>query len=120
MIRNYNDLDVYKKAFEISILVHQKTNDFPKHEQFSLTTQMRRASKYICSYLAEGFVKQQASKADFKRYVLMSIGSATEMLVWTEYAERLNYIEKTDADMWRNGYQEITRMLQSFYNKIEF
>lgn len=119
MIRNFSDLEVYKKAFEASIDVHLITEQFPKHEQFSLTVQIRRASKSICANLAEGFVKQQASKPEFKRYILMSMGSATEMLVWIQYAERLKYIDQDKAQSWQDSYNEVIRMLQGLYNKVE-
>ena len=49
----------------------------PKVEQFDLASQIRRASKSICANVAEGFGKQGRSKAEFKRYIQMSIGLQT-------------------------------------------
>ena len=62
-------------------------------------------------------MKQQRSKAEFKRFLLIALGSAEEMQVWVEYVVALNYINLTKADEWIKTYDEIVRMLQSLYSK---
>jgi len=118
LIRNYYDLDVYKKAFQISIDVHKKSLKFPKIEQYALADQLRRASKGICANIAEGFAKQQASKPEFRRFLLMALGSAHEMHVWIDYCRELEYVDENEAKHWISEYSSITKMLQSFINKI--
>ena len=54
-------LNVYKKAYAVSLEVHKATLSFPKTEQYALADQMRRSSKGICADLAEGFAKQSHS-----------------------------------------------------------
>jgi len=93
-IRNVRDLDVYQKAFEISLTLHTASLDFPKIEQYALADQMRRASKSICANLAEGFAKQYDSNAEYRRFISIAIGSANETLVWLDYADRLGYLKK--------------------------
>ena len=116
--QRFKDLVVYQKAFAVSLTIHQATLDFPKTEQYGgLADQMRRASKGICANLAEGFAKQQGSKPEFKRFVLMAIGSAHEMQVWIDYAAALNYADLKIANEWAVHYDEIVRMLQSLYSK---
>ncbi len=79
-IRQVEDLSVFQKAYTLSLELHEKSLGFPEHEQFhGIADQLRRASKGICANLAEGFGKQAYSKADFKRFVAMSIGSADEI-----------------------------------------
>ena len=58
VVRSFHDLDVYQKAYQLSLDIHKATLGFPKLEQFALADQMRRASKSICANLAEGFAKQ--------------------------------------------------------------
>jgi four helix bundle protein len=118
-VSHFRDLKVYQKAFEISLDVHKTSLDFPKTEQYAgLADQMRRASKSICANIAEGYAKQQRSKPEFKRFLLMAIGSAHEMQVWTDYCIALEYIDKNKTLLWVDGYDEIVRMLQSLYSKI--
>ena len=112
------DLDVFRRAYEISLDLHQTSLKFPKIEQFGgLADQMRRASKSICANLAEGFGKQRGSNAEFKRYLLMAVGSADEMQVWVKYCADLEYIDQGTCERWRNEYRQIARMLQSLVTK---
>ena len=118
-VSRYSDLQVYKKAFAVSLEIHRKSQEFPKTEQYGgLADQMRRASKSICANLAEGFAKQQGSKAEFKRFVLIAMGSAHEMQVWADYCRALSYVDEKTANGWAENYDEIVRMLQSLYSKI--
>ncbi len=69
-ISTYEDLEVFQRAYRISLDVHRTSLQFPKVEQFGgLADQMRRASKSICGNIAEGFGKQRRSNAEFKRYL---------------------------------------------------
>jgi len=81
-------------------------------EQHALADQVRRASKSICANIAEGFAKQGRSAAEFKRFLLMAIGSADEMRVWCRYCLDLGYIDRRIWQRWRDEYQAISRMLQ--------
>ena len=82
-------------------------------EQRALADQIRRASKSICANVAEGYGRQKRSKAEFKRFLQMAIGSSDEMRVWVRYALDLGYIDELAWQRWRDEYQAITRMLQS-------
>jgi len=76
------------------------------------------ASKSICVNLAEGFGKQRQSKAEFKRFILMSMGSADEMRVWSRYCLDLQYINDEQWKHWRDGYEAIAKMLQGLGNSL--
>ena len=116
-IRDVEDLNVYRKAYELSLQIHRVSLQYPKIEQFALGDQMRRASKSICANLAEGFGKQSVSKAEFKRFLLMAMGSADEMRVWVRYSQDLGYISKQQAEQWRDEYQTIAKMLNGLHAK---
>jgi four helix bundle protein len=53
--KNFYDLRVWQKAHKLSIQIYKVTKDFPRDEQFGLTSQMRRASVSVTSNIAEGF-----------------------------------------------------------------
>ena len=116
-IRDVEDLNVYQKAYLISLEIHRTSLLFPKIEQFALADQMRRASKSICANLAEGFGKQSGSTAEFKRFLMMAMGSADEMRVWVKYSEDLGYIPADQAIVWRKEYQVIAKMLNGLHAK---
>ena len=115
-IRSFADLAVYQKAYRISLDVHRETLRFPKHEQFNgLADQMRRASKGICANIAEGYGKQSVSKAEFRRFLLMAIGSAEEMRVWCRYGLDLDYIATDRWQEWSVTYRDIAKMLTGLH-----
>ena len=115
MISSFEDLDVFQRAYKVSLEIHKISLDFPKREQYGLADQTRRASKSICANIAEGFAKQNHSRAEFKRYLTMAIGSSDEMRVWLRYCLDLSLIEEETWIKWRDEYKEISKMLQGLY-----
>ena len=115
--RAVEDLDVFKRAYRLSLEVHRCSLNFPSIEQYALGDQVRRASKGICANLAEGFGRQAASKAEFKRFVMMAMGSADEMRIWCRYCLDLGYIDEASWQAWRQEYREIAKMLQALHRK---
>ena len=112
----FDDLEVFQRAYRISLDVHRASLTFPAVEQYGLADQVRRASKSICGNIAEGFGKRRRSTAEFKRYLLMAIGSADEMQVWLRYCDDLGYIDQKTCGVWRDEYRQIARMLQGLYS----
>jgi four helix bundle protein len=90
---SFEDLEVFKRAYRLSLEVHLESLNFPKIEQRALGDQIRRASKSIPANIAEGFGKQRQSAAEFKRFLMVAMGSADEMRVWVRYCLDLGYID---------------------------
>ena len=114
-VRGFEELEVFQRAYRLSLDIHQASLDFPRIEQFGLADQIRRTSKSICANLAEGFGRQSVSKPEFRRFVTMALGSADEMQVWTLYCRDLGYVDSDTAERWRGAYREIARMLTGLY-----
>ena len=112
-VESFEDLDVFQRAYRLSLEVHRASLKLPGIEQQALGDQIRRASKSICANVAEGYGRQNRSKAEFKRFLAMAIGSADEMRVWARYALDLGYLDEPAWRQWRDEYQTIARMLQS-------
>ena len=115
---SFEDLEVFQRAYRMSLEIHRRSLAFPQIEQRVLADQLRRASKSICANVAEGYGRQKRSKAEFKRFLQMAIGSSDEMRVWVRYAFDLGYIDETVRRRWRDEYQMISRMLQSLAGKV--
>ena len=111
-IRSFEDLEVFQRAYRLSLEIHAASKAFPAHEQFELARQLRNASKSICANIAEGFGKQSHSTAEFARFLAIAIGSADEVRLWSRYCLDLNYIDEATWIAWRDAYQEIAMMLQ--------
>ena len=112
-------LDVFRRAYALSVELHRSSLSFPKNEQFGgVADQLRRASKSVCALLAEGVGRQIGSEPEFRRYVVMALGSAEECKLWCRYAVDLGYLEATDAERWQAAYGEIARMLQGLRKSL--
>ena len=114
---SFERLEVFKRAYRISLDVHRASLEFPDIEQRALADQIRRASKSICANLAEGFGKQSHSKAEFRRFIGMALGSADEMRMWVRYCLDLGYVDEATWTLWRDEYQIIAKMLQTLRRK---
>ena len=70
---SFEDLEVFQRAYRVSLEIHRASLSFPAVEQRALADQIRRASKSICANIAEGYAKQHVSLAEFKRFLVMAI-----------------------------------------------
>lgn len=56
-IKNFDDLDAWKKGHQLILKIYKITKDFPKEEKFGIIDQLRRASSSITANIAEGFAR---------------------------------------------------------------
>ena len=115
---SFERLEVFQRAYRISLEIHRASLKFPAIEQTALADQVRRASKSICANLAEGFAKQALSKAEFRRFIGMALGSSDEMRVWIRYCRDLDYIDAGTWQRWRDDYHVISKMLHGLRRKV--
>jgi four helix bundle protein len=114
-IRRAEDLEVFRRAYRLSLEVHRASLEFPRIEQFALADQVRRASKSICANLVEGFAKQGYSAAEYRRYLLLALRSSDEVQLWLRYCIDLGYVEEVTGRQWIDSYVEISRMLRGLH-----
>jgi len=55
MLKNYKELKVWQKAYQLCLKIYKTTKSFPKEERYGLTSQIRRASVSVPSNIAEGY-----------------------------------------------------------------
>ena len=114
-LQRVEDLEVFRRAYRSSLEVHRASLEFPRIEQFALADQVRRATKSICANLVEGFAKQGYSAAEYRRYLLMALGSSDEVQLWLRYCIDLGYVEEVTGGKWIDGYVEISKMLRGLH-----
>ena len=93
------------------------TERFPKDEMYGMTSQIRRAATSIPLNIAEGYAKRE-SQAEFKRYLMMALGSSDEIQVLLSFAKDLEYIDLDTYRKSRDVYKEIAKMLNTFSKNI--
>ncbi len=91
-IRSFTDLNAWKEAHKLVIMVYKITKEFPKEETFGLTNQIRRAVVSITSNIAEGFSRNTFK--DKTQFYAISLGSLTEVQNQLLIAKDIGYISK--------------------------
>jgi len=116
--RSVRDLDVYKLGFDTAMEIFEISKNFPKEEKYSLTDQIRRSSRSICTCLAEGWRKRKYKKV-FINKLLDAAQEAAETQTWLEFALACKYIDKTTFDKLDSHYEHIFAMLASMEKKAD-
>jgi four helix bundle protein len=92
LIRTHRDLEVYQRAFELAMRIFQETKSFPKEERYSLTDQIRRSSRSVCTNLAEAWRKRRYV-ASFVSKLSDAEAEAAETQVWTDFSVQCGYLK---------------------------
>ena len=108
--RSHSELDVYKRAFAVSMKLFEHSKKFPPEEKYSLTDQLRRASRSVSSNLAEAWRKRRYEAA-FISKLNECEGEAAETQVWIQYAVECQYLDRDTAVELYTEYDAVLGML---------
>jgi four helix bundle protein len=117
-IRKHTELEVYRKAQRAAMGIFHASKEFPKEEKYSLTDQMRRASRSVCANIAEAWRKRRYEAA-FVAKLSDAESEAAETQVWIEFAVKCNYLDRRSGTPLYQDYDEILRMLVAMINRPE-
>jgi four helix bundle protein len=117
-IKHFRDLEVYRRAFQAAMTIFQLTKDFPAEERYSMVDQMRRASRSVCSNLAEAWRKRRYI-AVFKNKITDSMQEASETQCWLEFSLACEYMTQVTFENLDREYEEIIAMLNSMELKAD-
>jgi four helix bundle protein len=117
MLKNYKELKVWKKSYELCLEIYRITAKFPKEEKYGLTSQIRRSAVSIPSNIAEGYGRKTTS--DYVRLLYISYGSVCELETQILLAGDLNLIENDELGTIKEDIAEIERMLKALIKSLE-
>jgi four helix bundle protein len=114
---SFRDLKVWQFGIEISLEVYRVTSEFPQHELYGLTNQLRRAAVSVPSNIAEGQARK--SNKELARYVNIAKGSLAEIETQLIIADKLGYLENGQADALLTMTDEESRMLSGLLSSLQ-
>ncbi len=114
-IRSAKELEVYKLAFAVSMEVFELSREWPKEEKYSLTDQVRRSSRAVCSNLREAWAKRRY-EAHFVNKLTDSDGENGETDTWMDYALACGYITPSVHKELARRTEHIGAMLGKMIN----
>jgi four helix bundle protein len=116
-MQDYRKLNVWKKAHLLAVAVYKVTNNFPREENYTLTSQVRRASVSIPANIAEGCGR--GGGIELGRFLQIASGSTHELEYHLLLAKELGYLKAEEHDKINSQVAEIKRMLSALIKKIK-
>ncbi len=116
MSASFQDLRVWREAVKFAVEVYRTTDQFPRHELYGLSNQLRRAAVSIPSNIAEG--KGHRSDREFGHFLFHARGSLLEVQTQIMIARELQYIDCDELQRILALSDEIGRSLNSLINSL--
>ena len=116
-MKPHQRLDAWKKGIEFTVRIYAATENFPKHELFGITSQLRRASVSIPNNIAEG-AGRNTSK-EFLHFLFISRGSLSEVDTLLIIAKRLKYISPETYEELNRLLDFISKLLSGLINSVK-
>ena len=112
---DFRSLIVYQKAFHNAMLIFEISKGFLPIEKYALITQIRNASRSVCSNIAEGYRKRKYPNHFVSKYTDADMENS-ETIVWLDFALACKYIPQGDHDDLIERVEEVGRMLYHAIN----
>lgn len=116
-IKTYMGLDVWNKSHELVLRTYKITRDFPKHELFGLSSQLRRAASSVPANIAEGNGKQYLR--GYIQSLYISRGSLNETKYFYLLSKDLEYITEDLFNETDKFIDRITMMLMGLIRSLK-
>ncbi len=88
---HYKELMAYQKSYDLAMKIFHISKRFPPEEKYSLTDQVRRSSRSVCTNLAEAYKRRR-----YKDYFISKLNDSetenTETQVWLDFSKDCGYI----------------------------
>jgi four helix bundle protein len=114
---SFRDLDVWKRAIELTLAIYKLTDAFPESERFGLTNQLRRASVSVASNIAEGYGR--ATKGEYIQFLGHARGSISEVETQLVIARALNFGSSPHMKSAENLCTEVGKMIRTMMKSLQ-
>jgi four helix bundle protein len=108
--KDYRELRVYQLAFETALRIFEISKKFPPEERYSLTDQIRRSSRSVCSNIAEAWRKRRYP-ASFVSKLSDSDSESAETSVWLDFGKAFGFISEKEHAEIADHYDHICSQL---------
>lgn len=112
------DLDSWKEAYALVLMMYRMTVSFPRTEMFGLVSQMRRSAISITSNIAEGFSRE--SYREKVQFYAIAHGSLTELQAQIIIAHDVDYLDQHEYDQLMSQSIICHRLLNGLIKKTKY
>jgi four helix bundle protein len=96
--------------------VYKLTQQFPREEQFGLTSQLRRAAVSVASNVAEGHGR--ATTGEYRQFLGMARGSNVEVQTQLVIARELSYGDVMLLTLTEGQFNEVGKMIHGILGRL--
>jgi len=116
MAFKFENLKVWQSSLELADDIDKLTFTFPKHELYSLSSQIKRAADSVSLNIVEG--STGLSNAEFKRFLRIANRSALEVAGCLFLAKRRKYLDDERFNQLYTQIETLVKMIQALINSI--
>ncbi len=116
-IRSYRDLRVWKEAMNLAEAACRLTDQFPQHEIYGFTAQVRRAAASVPANIAEGYGRE--SKGAYIQFLRVAQGSVKELETHLLLATRIDLTSTAAVDPVIEQCETVGKMLRGLIRSLD-
>ena len=116
-MKNFKELKIWQKGFNIAIKSFSLIGTFPKEEKFGISSQITKSAVSIPSNIAEG--SSRVSEKDYYRFIEISLGSTFELETQLLIAQAAGFGNNQLRDESLKDIDEEEKMLIGFIKKLK-
>jgi len=113
----FEKLHIWQKSMDFGENIYKLSIQFPKNEQYNLSSQILRASDSVALNISEGSIMQ--SNAEFNRFLNYSVRSLAEVITCLYKAQRRKYIDESSFEKFYKEAYHLMNMIIAFKTKLK-
>ncbi len=116
-IKSFEELEVWRKAHELTLLIYRLTRAFPPDERFGLISQLRRASSSVAANIAEGYGRRTTK--ELLRSLRIANGEAEETRYFSHLRKDLSYMNQQEFDTVNQWCRSVSQLLSALGRSLQ-
>ena len=113
----FQKFPIYQELLKFVDDIYNLSSKLPRQEQFEIASQLRRAGTSSALNLAEGSMKK--SDSEFNRFVIISIGSISEIAAILDILHNRRYISPSTYKSYMLKCEALVKQLYGFSRKLK-
>jgi four helix bundle protein len=115
-MQHFRELKVWQRSHRLTLEIYRLTAKFPSHEQYGVTSQLRRATSSVPANIAEGSKRRQAR--DYAHFLNIAESSLAEAEYFLILSQDLGYLDEKVTPPLFADIEEICRMLNALHQRV--
>ncbi len=117
MLKSFQELEAWKKVYDLTLEIYGTTRGFPQDERFGLISQLRRASSSVAANIAEGYGRRTTK--ELLRSLRIANGEAEETRYFSLLSKDLSYMNQQEFDTVNQLCRSVSQLLSALGRSLQ-